>query len=359
MLSGNKGEWSEVYVLLKLLADKKVFAGDKDLNHIKDLFYPIIKILRNERETNLNFEYDGDLILINANNESIKIPISEFQQNSKILLNSLLAQKTSSFEIPEIEKFINSYGSTSLKASSSIKSDITIQIHDFRTGLNPELGFSIKSQLGGASTLLNAAKTTNLIFKVSGIQDSNKALNEVNLINTKNKIRDRISKIAELGGNLEFYNFEKSTFKNNLTLIDSKLPEIVSQMVLSFYSRGTNQINELSAQLTDNNPLKFDLENNLPYYEYKIKRFLTDIALGMMPSTPWTGILDATGGYLVVKNDGDIICYHIYNRNQFEDYLFNHTKLETPSSRRHNFGVLYTEDDTLCFNLNLQIRFNK
>ncbi len=47
--TGNKGEWSEIYVLFKLIGEKKVYAGDADLNKIESLFYPIIKILRNEK----------------------------------------------------------------------------------------------------------------------------------------------------------------------------------------------------------------------------------------------------------------------------------------------------------------------
>ena len=86
---------------------------------------------------------------------------------------------------------------------------------------------------------------------------------------------------------------------------------------------------------------------------------MTDIALGMMPSKVWTGELDATGGYLVVKEDGEILCYHIYNRNEFEDYLLNNTKLETASSTRHDFGTVYKEDSKQFFRLNLQIRFLK
>ena len=49
-LTGNKGEWSEVYTLLKLLGEGKVYAGDHNLNKIQDLFYPIIMILRQEKE---------------------------------------------------------------------------------------------------------------------------------------------------------------------------------------------------------------------------------------------------------------------------------------------------------------------
>ena len=86
---------------------------------------------------------------------------------------------------------------------------------------------------------------------------------------------------------------------------------------------------------------------------------MTDIALGMMPSRVWTGELDATGGYLVVKEDGEVLCYHIYNRNEFEDYLLNNTKLETASSTRHDFGTVYEEVTKQFFKLNLQIRFLK
>ena len=86
---------------------------------------------------------------------------------------------------------------------------------------------------------------------------------------------------------------------------------------------------------------------------------MTDIALGMMPSKVWTGELDATGGYLVVKESGDILCYHIYNRNEFENFLLNNTKFETASSTKHGFGSIYEIDNQQYLNLNLQIRFIK
>lgn len=35
MLKGNKGEWSEIYALLKVLSDKNLFAGDSDLKKLK------------------------------------------------------------------------------------------------------------------------------------------------------------------------------------------------------------------------------------------------------------------------------------------------------------------------------------
>lgn len=40
MITGNKGEWSEIYALFKLLGDKQLFLGNKDIEKLEDLFYP-------------------------------------------------------------------------------------------------------------------------------------------------------------------------------------------------------------------------------------------------------------------------------------------------------------------------------
>lgn len=170
---------------------------------------------------------------------------------------------------------------------------------------------------------------------------------------------DRIVKIQKKDGQFDFIKTERQIFSNNLVLIDSLLPEILSQIVFDFYSSEFSNLTDLVNKTADKNPLNFDIENEHKFYEYKIKRLLTDIALGMMPSQVWTGKYDATGGYLIVKENGDVLCYHIYNRNEFEDYLLNNTKLDTASSSRHGFGEIYKKNEELFFNLNLQIRFTK
>ena len=357
MITGNKGEWSEIYTLLKVIADKKLVAGDSKLNQIESLMFPIIKVLRDESNGTFEFGYENDLVVISNSQEKFRIPILEFQKQAHFLLSKLKEKTSATFSIPEIENFINSFNSHSLKAKSTVKSDIRIVIHDQRTGTNPELGFSIKSQLGGASTLLNAGKTTNFIYEIVNAKiNENQALS-INAIDTRSKIKDRIGKITELNGKLEFENTESSILGNNLVLIDSALPRIISEILLLFFTSNFSKISSLVNEISSKNPLGYNLENNHPFYIYKIKRLLTDIALGMMPSKVWTGELDATGGYLVVKENGDVLCYHIYNRNEFEDYLFENTKLETASSSRHEFGKVYKKGNKQYFNLNLQIRF--
>jgi type II restriction enzyme len=91
-----------------------------------------------------------------------------------------------------------------------------------------------------------------------------------------------------------------------------------------------------------------------------MKMLLLDVALGMTPAKEWSGRYDANGGYLVVRQDGEIVCYHFYYQNDVEDYLFYNTRFERASRSRYNYGSLYRGDDgAVRIKLNLQIRFKK
>jgi hypothetical protein len=362
MITGNKGEWSEIYALFKLLGDKELLPGNSEIKKLENLVYPILRILRTEVNGNFEYSIEDDIIVISGNEEVFRIPISEFQERAKYLLTEI---KTNSgtFSVPEIEEFMQSVNCLSLKASSSAKTDITIVVHDQRTGLQPSLGFSIKSQLGNPSTLLNAGETTNFIFKIESNTFSDEDIIFVNSLFIKKgeklsrDIKGRIKAIYERNAKLVFLIPQKQIFNNNLILIDSLLPQILASVLLQFASSSSSSVEDLVKITEEENPLKFDTTNKHLFYSYKIKRFLTDIALGMMPSKVWTGEYDATGGYLIVKADGEILCYHIYNKNEFENYLLANTKLETASSSRHGFGEIYEENGQLFFKLNLQIRF--
>jgi hypothetical protein len=360
-ITGNVGEWSEIYTLLKVLGDKNLFAGDEHFQRIQGLFYPIIKVLRTESNGEFEYTIDKNIVLISSNgHQLISMPVADFALQAKLTLAEIVKkkkQKSSTFTIPSTEAFMKTIHCSSLKASSSAKTDITIVIHDKNTNQTPELGFSIKSQLGNPSTLLNAGKTTNFKFTVNGL--STTQIDEVNKINTRNKIIDRLAKIEQHGGIINFNNVSNNIFSNNLILIDSLLPNIIAEILFKYYSTSDSTVEKLLNVVERENPLNFDVTHKHQFYVYKVKKFLTDAALGMMPGKVWSGQYDATGGYLVVKSDGDVVCYHLYNRNEFEQYLFSNTKLETASSSRHDFGLIYDDNGNHYINLNLQIRFIK
>ena len=80
-------------------------------------------------------------------------------------------------------------------------------------------------------------------------------------------------------------------------------------------------------------------------------------ALGMEPGSEWSGEDTANGGYIVAKANGEVVAYHLYNRDRFKQYLFENTKMERGSTARHGYASIYKENGKMYMNLNLQIRF--
>ncbi len=357
-LSGNKGEWSEIYVLFRLLGEGKIHAGDSNLNKL-DLYYPILNVIREESK---RYEYKPNkqqkIVVIDENgNEYTRISMDKFMEESRTLLEAIRGNSKRAFEIPSTETFMGEIGCTKLKAPSKDKADIHIVIHDLRTNMTPELGFSIKSQLGSASTLLNAGETTNIRYLVTDCM-TDKELNEINAIEDH---LPRMKAINDKGYKLKYSDIEHPTFKNNLLFLDTCMPEFIATcLICGSMPNASSTIKEAVEMVAQQNPLGFTGKDVVAFYEHKMKVLLLDSALGMTPGKEWKGRYDANGGYLVVKKDGDIVCYHFYNRNDVEDYLYNNTRFERASRSRYHFGSLYRgEDGKVYIKLNLQIRFRK
>lgn len=358
-LFGNKGEWSEIYTLFRLLAEGKVHAGDANMNKMA-LYYPIINIIREESQ---RYEYKPDtqqhiVVIDEDGNEYARISMDKFMQESQSLLQAIKSTSKRAFEIPDTEAFMRTIGCTKLKAPSKDKADIHIVIHDLRTKMTPELGFSIKSQLGSPSTLLNAGDPTNIRYRITGGKMTDTELDEINAIEEH---LPRMAAIMEKGYKLEYSDIEHSTFKNNLLFLDMCMPEfIASCLICDSAPNATPSIKGAVEMVAKQNPFGFTGKDVTAFYEHKMKVLLLDAALGMTPAKEWKGRYDANGGYLVVKKDGEIVCYHFYNRNDVEDYLYNNTRFERASRSRYHFGSLYRgADGEVYIKLNLQIRFTK
>ncbi|GHU50970.1 hypothetical protein AGMMS49975_03110 [Clostridia bacterium] len=358
-LSGNKGEWSEVYALLKLLADGKLYAADEDLNK-KETFYEIIKIYRKENIGEIVFAYDDTRdnisIFCKENKEiTVFLPRTDFDGEAKELLK-VIKKGDGAFTVPAIDGFLQKIKCGKLKAPSNDKADIQMKAYDTHTCSQQKFGFSIKSSLGKPPTLLNAGKTTNFTYKIiGGINET--AVSEFNSDN--GNFNQKFKRLFSEGYKVEFVDMDNVTFKNNLMLIDADLPKITALMLLEHYAYGNTQIKSALEALNNKNPLGYPKNSIQPFYEYKFKKLVTESALGMTPAKIWQGKADANGGYIVVREDGEVVCYHLYNRNEFEDYLIKNTRFETASRERHGFGIIYEENDSYSLKLNLQIRFIK
>ena len=351
-MQANKGEWSELYALLAIFANNKVPAADKDLNPTGDE-YIFLQILRDDTGQRLiyDLEQEGVVVICEKLGQALKtVSTKNLPEKTKALFQKIKAgSDDATFSIPEAVTLMDEFELEKIKANSGEKSDIVAIVKD-KIASQQELGFSIKSQAGNPSTLLNASKQTNFIYRVNNFAES---IDDVNAIEGRSKIRDRLRYILDNGGSLGFVGINSQTFSRNLMMIDTVLPKILSEILLQFYLGNGSGVKTLSE--IDGIGSEYGLDKKS--VSFKIKNLLRAIALGMVPSKEWDTYLSTYGGYIIVKNDGALVCYHLYNDDQFKDYLFENTRFDTPSSSRHDFGRLYEKDGELYFDLNIQIRF--
>lgn len=356
MLKGNKGEWSEVYAFCYLLSKGVLKAADKDLNPTPE-FFPILKILRpNINGVVLDYFpshpdwkeikiYDGRTLIKTVSKEDFDDAVAE--------LLDKIPEGERAFTIPEVEEFLDGIFIDKLKADSAHKQDIDIKLHDIHTGMSPVCGFSIKSYLGSKPTLINPGKNTNFIYLIDNCSDD--VAKQVNCIDSRTKIIDRLQYLSDMDCNLNCSEeMISAQFKENLEFVDSRMPEIISNVLLVAYKNGVKKISEAVEEIKKINPLGYSNPN---MYEYKMKKLLCACALGMTPEKHWEGSEDANGGYIVVKRDGSVVCYHIYNRTDFEQYLYDYTCFDTPSTSRYEYMSVYNDNGDFKLKLNLQVRF--
>lgn len=354
MFKGNKGEWGEIYAFCILLRNGILQAADENLEPIKNIFFPIIKIIRGDYSY-FPSKNSGDKIKVcHRNKLFVEFPTDILDGIIK-KLNEAIPEGKGAFEINECNDFFDFIKINKIKANSTKKRDIEILIHDINTGINTVCGFSIKSYLGSNPTLVNAGKSTNFKYQIEGCSEDIKT--QFNMINTQQKLIDRISFLDDHGLCITFTKetFSKQ-FKVNMRYIDTLMPQIMGECLLKFYTgkKGVKDVRNIIEEVAQTD--KFQLECP-DMYEYKMKLFLCACALGMTPEKKWVGGEDANGGYITVKKDGSVVCFHIYNRTNFYDYLYNYTYFEKSSSSRHEYMSIFEEDGKYFINLNLQIRF--
>ena len=363
--SGNKGEWSEVYVFLKLLADGKLHGADKNGNPIPYEFFKVLKVKHGTVEA---LSGTGKIVTFCNSLQSVVENKITIQKNSKELFDSisngvgtLPSHKKGSFLIPNMEVFLRKVGYMQLIVKGTKKRDINVQTDDQTRGQKPYLGYSIKSEIGGPPTLLNASRATNIVFLLDGLsQPDVSTINSMYTLQGKTDIIQRCnyikSKISLPLNNIRFEKFNNPKFQANLEGLDDGLPEIITSCVYAHYFENCKTSEDLISYLKHTNPRHYS-PANLSFYETKYKRFLRSAALGMKPSFVWNDEDDATGGYIIAKPNGELVAFFIYNRKLLDEYLYKRTFFERGSATKHNFMRAYMLGNQVYINLNLQIRF--
>lgn len=370
----NKGEWAEFYVMLKLLGEGRLYTADKMLKKKLDSYLDVLKVIRQEYETQV-LEYivdeNNSLVTIKPQGTDVMlatVPMSEFVENAATLFNSIKGAKGSSLAAPDSVCefaqiiYVSKPKAPAVKAMKKLfggKNDIIIEVRDGQTAIVSVMGFSIKSKFGQNATLFNAGSSSQFLFKLSGCTDETMA--EFNAIKDEkgrgwNLCREYLKShnIA-----MSFARTQFPTYGDNLFLVRESMARILAWCVYDRLIADTkgHGVMETTERMVAANPL--GVSNPDIYYEKALKDFLMAGFTGMTAGNKWDGREQVNGGYIVVMDDGDVICYHSSDRETFRDYLYRNTYFEYVSADKYSWSRILKIDGEYYLPLNVSVRFYK
>ena len=168
MLTGNKGEWSELYALIKLMTDGKLFQSDIDLNVDPENVYDVIAAYKKDVSYDLTFERNDSVKVFKIQDDVktliVEKSFADFEEISHLLLNGIRAGSGKTFKLPLLDQYFDQLKIAKVQAGANSKADLRLRIYDHRLAKEADLGFSIKSLLGKQSTLFNPDVEGNFIF---------------------------------------------------------------------------------------------------------------------------------------------------------------------------------------------------
>lgn len=369
----NKGEWAEFYVMLKLLGEGRLYTANKLLQKNYQSYLDVLKIIRQECETQV-LEYVIDepnsvVIVKPQDSESVltTIPTNDFYYYAKMLFDGIKDTKGSSIPAPDpvcdFAKVIyvskpKAPAIKALKKQFGGKNDIFVEVRDGQTAIISVMGFSIKSKFGQNPTLFNAGSSSQFLYKLTGCDDA--MMDEFNAIREKDGRGWSKCKayLANHGISLEFARTQNPIYNDNLFLVRESMAKIMAWCVKDrlIDSNGNFEVMETVERMISANPL--GVPSAQVYYEKAIKDFLMAGFTGMTAGKIWDGKEQVTGGYIVVMDDGDVLCYHSSDRESFRDYLYRNTHFEYVSADKYAWSRIIRIDGEYYLPLNLSVRFN-
>ena len=369
----NKGEWAEFYVMLKLLGEGKLYTADKLLKKKLDSYLDVLKIIRQELDTQV-LEYiideDQSEVIVKPQDSAtifVSIPMQEFRDNALALFRGIKDMRGMSVPAPDsvcdFAKviYVNKPKAPAVKALKKQfggKNDIFIEVRDGQTAIVSVMGFSIKSKFGHNPTLFNAGSSSQFLYKLTNCNDT--AMSEFNAISDGDgrgwaKCKEYLS---THGITMEFARTQNPVYGNNLFLVRESMSKILAWCVKDRLIDSPNDfgVKETVERMAAANPL--GVPNAEIYYEKAIKDFLMAGFTGMTAAYQWDGREQVNGGYIVVMDDGDVICYHSNDRESFRDYLYRNTHFEYVGADKYCWSRISKNEGEYYLPLNASVRFN-
>ena len=164
--------------------------------------------------------------------------------------------------------------------------------------------------------------------------------------------------LSEHNIGLDFVKAANPIYDENMFLIRESMNKIMAWCVKDrlIDSPSNYEVKETVERMIASNPLQ--VPNPDIYYEKAMKDFLMAGVTGMTAGRKWDGREQVNGGYIVVMDDGDVLCYHSNDRESFRDYLYRNTHFEYVSADKYVWSRIYKDNGEYYLPLNASIRFN-
>ncbi len=387
--SGNRGEWAEAYIFLKLASEGKVYIADRRMRKINSSFLKINKIIREEVPGHKTEYIISDTIHVLENSKDIGLekPTCDYGMYANKIWSMIeRSEKGNGLYNLEIAKFLEEIKINKLKspAHSSSKffggtEDIIMEVQNPITGNNTIMSFSCKSKFVSEATVFNASKdNTNFRFRVTGNIDDT-VMNTFNsLVHSRNKtdkktgevkteaaiaISERMKYLKKQNCGIEFVRPVSKIAERNLVQSGGQEMPIIIGAMLKYYFFEHNgeseyrNISKILRYLASQNPVKYEFDDLSGMYKTKVGMLLHNMFTGMRMATIWDGRQHVTGGYLCAKRNGDVVAFHVDYADEFRDYLINQLSFEAPSVKKHNYMKIIKDGSEYVIDLNMQVRF--
>lgn len=365
----NRGEWGEPYAALSILGDQKLYTTDDKGILDPNEWMDVLRVVRKETESRtVVYHCNNDNIDVEVNGCPVKsIKAVRFKHFADQLKQDISVGSGRSFNVSDdVQDFLVEAEILHRKAKSVEKSDIFLDARDPRSSIVREnIGFSIKCEFGESPTLFNTAKASAAKYRIVGMDPRSK--DYINsLVDNKGHaaVSDRCEAIKNMGCRMEFVGFEIASrakceaFKENLEIINPLLPAVIDKILRNhFMERQTDiGIDAVMQRIIKENPCKISRPEIK--YPYMMKAFLYAAFCGMTASTLWDGKSTVKGGYITIKNSGEVVANYAMESEAFKNYLYTHCYLDFPSTDYAHgaYGEVEEKNGEYYFKLNFQVR---
>ncbi len=118
--------------------------------------------------------------------------------------------------------------------------------------------------------------------------------------------------------------YMSKTLRRNLRYVMTAAPTMLETLVWLFQKIGESSVLQLTREISRIDLLDVDDEE---LYLYWMKRILFALAFGMPHDDPWTGIMPVAATYALLRSNGIVDRFTIYEQQELGEHLLHLARL--------------------------------